>query len=78
MSNGPTGREWGDHSRELAEVRHDLRTCRQLVVGLSEDLTEMQHDLIRLRTKINTAISVCAVIASAVAFLVTVFAPLLP
>lgn len=71
MSGPLTGRESGDLLREVAEIRHDLRTCRQIVMSQAEEMTEMQHDLIRLRTKINTAVSVCAVIASVVAFLVT-------
>ena len=75
MAEGPTGREWGDHSRELAEVRHDLRTCRQIVVGLTEEMTELRHDLIKLRTRINTALSVCAAMASVVVFLVTILSP---
>jgi predicted nucleic acid-binding protein len=76
MSNGPSGREWGDATRELAEVRHDLRTCRQIVVSQSEELAEIRHDLIRLRTRINTTLSVCAAIASAVVFLASVLVPI--
>ena len=41
-NNGPTGREWGEISKEVAEIRHDLRTCRHLVDAQSEIIHELE------------------------------------
>ena len=72
MTEAPTGREWGDLVREVAEIRHDLRTSRQLLVSQAEEIEELRRSELRLRTRINTTISVCAIVASVVAFLITV------
>ena len=88
MENGPTGREWGELSKEVAEIRHDLRTCRQIVTSQAEVLHELEmefrkemqallHNVNTVRTKIYTTISVVGVVASVVAFIITLVVPLL-
>ena len=86
--NGPTGREWGELSKEVKEIRHDLRTCRHLVDAESEVIHELEvefrkemlnllHAVNTVRTKIYTTLSVVGVIASVVAFAITLILPLL-
>ena len=86
--NGPTGREWGELSKEVKEIRHDLRTCRHLVDAQSEMMHELEvefrkemlmlmHSVNTVRTKIYTTISVVGVLATIVAFGITAILPLL-
>lgn len=86
--NGPSGREWGDLSREVTEIRHDLRTCRQIAVGESEvfaefeketrrEIQDLKHELATITTKIYTTLSVVGVTASVVAFVITVVSDIL-
>ena len=86
-NNGPTGREWGEISKEVAEIRHDLRTCRHLIDAQAEVLHELEiefrkemmlmlHSLNTVRTKIYTTLSVVGVVASSIAFILTVVIPM--
>jgi len=86
--NGPTGREWGELSKEVKEIRHDLRTCRQIATSQSEVLHDLEiefrkemqnllHSVNTVRTKIYTTISVVGVLASMVAFGIALLMPLL-
>ena len=88
MDNGPSGREWGELSNELKEIRHDLRTCRHLIDGQAEVMHELEiefrkemmtmlHNVNTVRTKIYTTLSVVGVVASIVAFVITLVIPLL-
>ena len=53
--NGPSGREWGDLTREVAEIRHDLRTLKLNfdACGLSHrtgsQIEEVREQSIKLR-----------------------------
>ena len=86
-NNGPTGREWGSLLKEVAEIRHDLRSARQIITFHTETLHELeiefrremqkiQHEIKTVRTKIYTTLSVVGVLASAVAFILTVVVPM--
>ena len=86
-NNGPTGREWGELSKEVKEIRHDLRTCRHLIDGQAEVMHELEiefrkemmtmlHNVNTVRTKIYTTLSVVGVEASAIAFVLTVVIPM--
>lgn len=68
MSNGPTGREWGEHTREVTEVRHDLRQLKMIVDNQTEMIRKLEMKANSLNTRIYTAISVGAVFISAIAF----------
>ena len=87
MDNGPSGREWGELSKEVKEIRHDLRTCRHLIDGQAEVMHELEiefrkemmimlHNTNTIRTKIYTTLSVVAVVASVVAFGIGTILPL--
>ena len=86
-NSGPTGREWGSLLKEVAEIRHDLRSARQIVVSHAEVLHELeiefrremqkiQHEIKTVRTKIYTTLSVVGVLASAIAFVLTIVVPM--
>ena len=87
-SNGPSGREWGELSREVTEIRHDLRNCSQIVAGQSEllsdfekvvlrEIQDIRHDIKTITTKIYTTLSVVGVTASVVAFVIAVVSDIL-
>ena len=73
--NGPTGREWGDLSREVREIRHDLRYIKMVVDSLSVENRELEMKLGSISTKIYTTISVAAIFASVIGFVVSIVAP---
>ena len=86
-NNGPSGREWGELSKEVDEIQHDLRTCRQIITSHAEILHELelefrrefqklQHEVTTVRTKIYTTVSGVGVLASAIAFILTVIVPM--
>jgi|TARA_R110000824_G_scaffold291300_1_gene479809 hypothetical protein len=88
MTNGPTGREWGELSKEVDEIRHDLRTCRQILTSQAEILHELEiefrkevqslmHDVKTVQTKIYTTMSVVGVVASVVVFVVSIAKPMI-
>ena len=74
--NGPTGREWGDLSREVREIRHDLRNIKMVVDSLSVENRELEMKLGSISTKIYTTISVAAIFASVIGFILSIIAPL--
>tara|TARA_Y100001949_G_scaffold624_1_gene553 strand:- start:2765 stop:3010 length:246 start_codon:yes stop_codon:yes gene_type:complete len=74
--NGPTGREWGELTREVREIRHDLRNLKMLVDGLSLETRELEMKVGSISTKIYTTISVAAIFASVIGFVVSVVTPL--
>jgi uncharacterized membrane protein len=71
--SGPTGREWGDLSRHVEEIRHDIRNMRTIVDGYTELIIELERRCSSLETKIYTSIGVCVVFFSLAGFLVNLF-----
>ena len=76
MENGPTGREWGEMSREVQEIRHDLRNMKLLVEHQYELIRELEAKYGSMNTKIYTAISVAALFAGILGFAVNVYVSL--
>ena len=74
--NGPTGREWGDLTREVREIRHDLRNLKMVVDDQLLQVRELELKLGSMSTKIYTTISVSVVFASLVGFLISFLGPL--
>jgi len=74
--NGPTGREWGDLTREVREIRHDLRNLKMVVEDQLLQVRELELKLGSMSTKIYTTISVSVVFASLVGFLISFLGPL--
>ena len=63
-------------TREVTEIRHDLRNLKMLVDGLSLETRELEMKVGSISTKIYTTISVAAVFASLIGFLFSVLRPL--
>ena len=72
-SNGPTGREWGELTKEVYEIRHDLRGIRLVVDSHNECLHELELQIGSITTKIYTTFSVVTVFAGVVAFFISTF-----
>ena len=68
--NGPTGREWGDLSRHVEEIRHDLRNMRTVVDGYIEMIIDLEKRYAHLETKIYTSVAVSAVFFGLLGFLI--------
>jgi hypothetical protein len=75
-ANGPTGREWGELTREVREIRHDLRSLKMVVDDQMLEVRQLELKLGSISTKIYTTISVAAVFASLIGFLFSVLRPL--
>ena len=76
MADGPTGREWGEMSREVHEIRHDLRNMKMLVDHQYELIRELESKYGSMNAKIYTAISVAALFAGALGFAVNLYVSL--
>jgi len=68
MENGPTGREWGSLTREVEEIRHDLRNMKMVVDAQSEMIRDVENRHRRLDTKIYTTVTVVVSVATVVGF----------
>lgn len=71
--SGPTGREWGEMTKEVEELRHDLRNMRTIVNHHSELVHELEVRLHSLNTKVYTAISITIVFASILGFAINLY-----
>jgi hypothetical protein len=60
MENGPTGREWGNLTREVEEIRHDLRNLKMITDAYAENVRDIEVKLGSLNAKIYTTVSVAA------------------
>ena len=74
--NGPTGREWGELTREVREIRHDLRNMKMVLDDQVTEVRRLELKLGTISTKIYTTISVAAIFASVIGFVVSVVTPL--
>jgi len=68
--SGPTGREWGDMSRHVEEIRHDLRNMRLVVDGQMELLLDLEKRYASLESRIYTTVSVVVVFFSLIGFII--------
>jgi len=71
--SGPTGREWGDLSRHVEEIRHDIRNMRTILDGYVELIIDLERRCANLETKIYTSVGVCAVLFGLVGSLINWF-----
>ena len=69
----PTEREWGTLTREVQEIRHDLRNSRMVIDSLVEDLGELKGDFQKMRTRIATSVAAVVVVSGAVAWALEMF-----
>ena len=72
MENGPTGREWGNLTREVEEIRHDLRNLKMIADAHSESVRDIEVHLGSLNAKIYTTVSVAAAFVGLIGLVVNV------
>ncbi len=70
MENGPSGREWGSLTREVHEIRHDLRNLKMVVDAQLELIRDVEAGHRHLNTRIYTTVTVAVGFMSALGFLV--------
>ena len=72
MENGPTGREWGNLTREVEEIRHDLRNLKMITDAHAESIRDIEVRLGSLNAKIYTTVSVAAAFVGIIGLVVNV------
>jgi len=69
----PTEREWGTMSREVQEIRHDLRNHRMILDSTSEDLIRLREDFQKMKTRIATGVAMVVVVAGIIGWAAELF-----
>ena len=69
----PSEREWGTLTREVQEIRHDLRNSRMVIDSMVENLAELKGDFQKMKTRIATSIAAIGVGAGVVAWALEMF-----
>ena len=71
--NGPSGREWGELTNEVKEIRHDVRTAKMNVDYLANNLRKTDLRVSSMNAKVYTTISVAVIFISLIGFALNVF-----
>ena len=69
-SNGPTGREWGSLTKEVQELRHDIKNIQMVMDAQTEIIRDLELRLSSISTKIYTTLSVSMVFGGTVGFFI--------
>jgi len=69
----PTEREWGTLTREVQEIRHDLRGSRMIIDAMVENHAELRGDFQRMKTRIATSVAAVVVVSGVVAWALEMF-----
>ena len=69
----PTEREWGTLTREVQEIRHDLRNSRMVIDSMVENISELNGDFQRMKTRIATSVAAVVVVSGIVAWALEMF-----
>ena len=69
----PTEREWGTLTREVQEIRHDLRNSRMVIDSLVEELGELKGDFQKMRTRIATSVAAVVVVSGVLGWALEMF-----
>jgi len=69
----PTEREWGTLTREVQEIRHDLRNSRMIIDSMVENIAELNGDFQRMKTRIATSVAAVVVVSGIVAWALEMF-----
>jgi hypothetical protein len=78
MTNGPTGREWGELSKEVDEIlTSQAEILHELEIEFRKEVQSLMHDVKTVQTKIYTTMSVVGVVASVVVFVVSIAKPMI-
>ena len=68
--SGPTGREWGDMSRHVEEMRHDLRNHKLVLNMHDEVIRKLEATVAATVAKVYTSVSVAAVFFGVIGFFI--------
>ena len=68
--SGPTGREWGDMSRHVEEMRHDLRNHKLVLNMHDEVIRKLEATVAATVAKVYTSVSVAAVFFGLIGFFI--------
>ena len=68
--SGPTGREWGDMSRHVEEMRHDLRNHKLVLNMHDETIRKLEATVAATVAKVYTSVSVAAVFFGLIGFFI--------
>ena len=69
----PSEREWGTLTREVQEIRHDLRNSRMIIDSMVDNLSELKGDFQRMKTRIATSVAAVVVVSGVVAWALEMF-----
>ena len=69
----PTEREWGTLTKEVEEIRHDLRNHRMILDSAVEALARLEGDFQRMKTRIATSIAAVVVVSGILAWALEMF-----
>ena len=69
----PSEREWGTLTREVQEIRHDLRNSRMVIDSMVENLAELKGDFQKMKPRIATSIAAIVVVSGVVAWALEMF-----
>jgi len=69
--SGPTGREWGDMTRHVEEIRHDLRNTKLVLDMHDEILRKLEATVATTVAKVYTAVAVTGTLVTAAAWVIT-------
>ena len=71
--NGPTGREWGDLSRHVEEIRHDLRNHKLVLNMHDEVIRKLESTVAATVARVYTSVAVAAVFFGLIGFFIKLF-----
>ena len=71
-NGGPTGREWGDMTRHVEEIRHDLQNHKLILNYHDEILRKLEATVAATIAKVYTAIAVAGSLMTAAAWVITI------
>ena len=72
VNGGPTGREWGDMSRHVEEIRHDLSNYKLVLNMHDEIIRKLEATVAATVAKVYTAGAVTGTLIPAPAWVVTI------
>lgn len=71
VNGGPTGREWGDMTRHVEEIRHDLKNHKLVLNMHDEIIRKLEATVAATVAKVYTAVAVTGTLVTAAAWVVT-------
>ena len=72
VNGGPTGREWGDMTRHVEEIRHDLQNHKLILNYHDEILRKLEATVAATVAKVYTAVAVTGTLVTAAAWIITI------